>query len=194
LERAQAFFANSSLRRLFLSNCGLSAEGMTMLNTYFMNDDGRVANTLRELVLDRNMVGADGAEIVGEFLPSLKNLEYFSFNGCRPKTEGTLFLSKGLMNLTKGSDHSLRRIDMEDCTFGEGEEDTDAIFPLCKAIARCSQLQSLNIADGALEISGIKLLVSALEEGGAKLTQLNLSKSLISLLLMLLHMIASSFF
>lgn len=155
-----------------------------MLKNYFLNDSGRIANSLTELVLDRNMVGVNGAEIVGEFLPDLKKLEYFSFKGCRPNAEGTQFLCQGLMNLTKDSNHSLRRIDLEDCTFGEGEEDSDPIFPFCKAIAKCRQLQYLNIADGALEISGIKLLVSALNESMAKLSHLNLSKFLVYTLLL----------
>eukprot|EP00980_Cylindrotheca_fusiformis_P003190 scaffold721_cov131-Cylindrotheca_fusiformis.AAC.80 len=175
LKLSEAFFTNSSLRRLYLSNCGLSAESMTMLETYFLNDNGRIANSLTDLVLDRNMVGAKGAEIVGKFLPCLKNLQYFSFNGCRPDAEGTQFLCTGLMNLTKDSTHSLCHIEMEDCTFGTGDENTDAVIPFCKSIEKCSQLQQLNVAEGMLEIDGLKLLVDALKKSKAKLTHLNLS-------------------
>jgi len=101
-------------------------------------------------------------------------LEYFSFNGCRPGTEGTKFLCDGLMELANNSKCALRRVELEDCTFGSGEEDSAPIIPFCSAIAKCSQLQRLNMNDGSLEIEGIKHLVSALKESRARLTHLSL--------------------
>ncbi|CAJ1930201.1 unnamed protein product [Cylindrotheca closterium] len=174
LVRSEAFFANSSLQNLYLSNCGLSAESMNLLNDYFTRDNERMYKSLKELVLDKNMIGEAGARTVGEFLPRLENLEYFSFNGCRPNTEGTKFLCDGLMELTVKTNCVLRRIEMEDCTFGSGEEDTDPIISFCSAIAKCSRLQRLNINEGSLEIYGIKRLVSALKEAKARLTHLSL--------------------
>jgi Ran GTPase-activating protein (RanGAP) involved in mRNA processing and transport len=147
---------------------------MNLLNDYFTRDDERIYKSLKELVLDKNMIGEAGARIVGQFLPRLENLEYFSFNGCRPNTQGTKFLCDGLMELTEKTHCVLRRIEMEDCTFGSGEEDTDPIIPFCSAIAKCSRLQRLNINEGSLEIEGIKQLVSALKEARARLTHLSL--------------------
>lgn len=174
LVRSEAFFANSSLQRLYLSNCGLSAESMNLLNDYFNRDNGRIFKSLRELILDKNMIGEEGARIVGQFLPRLENLDYFSFNGCRPKPQGTKFLCDGLMELTEKTQCVLRRIEMEDCTFGSGEEATDPIIPFCSAIEKCSQLQHLNINEGSLEVDGIKRLVSALKRGRVRLTHLSL--------------------
>lgn len=147
---------------------------MKLLNDYFTRDDDRIYKSLRELVLDKNMIGEAGAQTVGQFLPRLENLEYFSFNGCRPKTQGTKFLCDGLMELTKKTHCVLRRIEMEDCTFGSGKEDTDPIIPFCIAIGKCSRLQHLNINEGSLEIEGIRRLVSALKAARARLTHLSL--------------------
>lgn len=174
LERVDTLFANASLQRLYLSNCGLSAESMNMLKAYFSNDDGRIANSLTDLVLDKNMIGVGGAKIVGEFLATCKNLQYFSYNGCRPGEEGTKYICDGLHNLTKDNSPVLRRIDLEDCTFGSGEDEDDAIFPLTKALEKCSLLTRLNITDGALELGGIELLVNALQASRALPTHLYL--------------------
>ena len=147
---------------------------MNLLSEYFSKDNDRIYKSLTQLVLDKNMIGEAGARTVGEFLPRLENLEYFSFNGCRPNTQGTKFLCDGLMELTKKAKCVLRRIEMEDCTFGSGEEDTDPILPFWSAISKCSQLQHININEGSLEIEGIKRLVSALKESRAHLTHLSL--------------------
>lgn len=182
LLRVESLFTNSSLQRLYLSNCGLSAESMGMLNTYLSNDDERIANSLTDLVLDKNMIGVGGAKTVSEFLARCKNLEYFSYNGCRPEEEGTKFICQGLVASTnKNSSPALRRLDLEDCTFGTGEDDTDAILPLSEALARCSQLRHLNITDGSLEVDGLKLLVNALTQSKAKLTHLYLGTCPLSL-------------
>jgi Ran GTPase-activating protein (RanGAP) involved in mRNA processing and transport len=176
--RSESLFTNSSLERLYLSNCGLPAEGMNMLNKYFSSGDGRIASTLTELVLDKNMIGVEGSKIVGEFLPTLKNLEYFSYNGCRPTEVGTKYVCDGLFNLTSGSSSSpLRRIEMEDCTFGDGEEESDAILPFSAALTKCSQLRHLNITDGGLEVGGIERLTSALTNARVRLSHLYLGKS-----------------
>ena len=181
LSRVDLLFANSSLQRLYLSNCGLSGESMEILNTYFSKDDERIANSLKDLVLDKNMIGVDGAHTVSEFLARCKGLEYFSYNGCRPTKKGTKFICQGLVGLTNDNIPALRRLDLEDCTFGTGENDTDAILPLSEALARCSQLRHLNITDGGLEVDGLRLLVEALTQSKAKLTHLYLGTCPLSL-------------
>jgi Ran GTPase-activating protein 1 len=172
LLRVGSLFTNSNLERLYLSNCGLSAESMGMLKTFFLDDNGRIAKALTELVLDKNMIGVEGAKLVGEFLPHCKNLEYFSYNGCRPIKEGTKHLCEGIDGLATDCQPVLRRIDMEDCTFGSGED--DAIFPFSKALKKCHQLQNLNMKDGDLEQNGLELLVGALKTARVKLTHLYL--------------------
>jgi len=175
LLRVESLFANSHLQRLYLSNCGLSFESMEMLKKSLVADDGRIANSMSELVLDRNMMGVDGARVVGEFLPLLKKLEYFSYQGCRPTDVGTKFLCEGILGLTKECQPVLRRIDMEDCTFGETED--DAIFPFSEALKKCPQLTYLNIIDGAIELEGLELLLNALKIARVKLSHLYLDGS-----------------
>ena len=172
LERVESLFSNSSLQRLYLSNCGLSGESMAMLKSFLSADDKRIAKSLKELVLDKNMIGADGAKVVGEFLPDCKKLEYFSYNGCRPIKEGTKFICDGIKGLTNDCQPALRRIDMEDCTFGSKEN--EAIGPFAEAMKKCSQLRYLNMKDGDLKQDGLKLLVDAMETANARLTHLYL--------------------
>jgi Ran GTPase-activating protein 1 len=172
LLRVESLFKNSNLERLYLSNCGLSAESMGILKEHFLADNGRIAKVLTELVLDKNMIGVDGAKLVGEFLPHCKKLEYFSYNGCRPIKEGTKHLCEGIDGLAKDCQPALRRIDMEDCTFGSGED--DAIFPFSEALKKCHQLRNLNMKDGDLELDGLELLIGALKTARVKLTHLYL--------------------
>jgi Ran GTPase-activating protein (RanGAP) involved in mRNA processing and transport len=66
---------------------------------------------------------------------------------------------------------------MEDCTFGEGEE--DVIAPFCKALKKCHHLHHLNMKDGELGVAGLELLVGALNTSKAKLMHLYLGRSLL---------------
>jgi Ran GTPase-activating protein 1 len=182
LLRVESLFSNSHLQRLYLSNCGLSAESMEMLKISVLKDDGRIAKSLTDLVLDKNMIGVEGAKLVGELLAHCKNLEYFSYNGCRPISDGTTYLCEGIRGLVQDCTPVLRRIDMEDCTFGEGEEE-DAIVPFCEALKKCHQLSQLNMKDGELGVAGLELLVGALNTSKAKLTHLYLGRSLLDKLL-----------
>lgn len=174
LLRVESLFLKSNLERLYLSNCGLSAESMDMLKSFVLADDGRIAKSLKELVLDKNMIGVNGAKVVGEFLPKCTKLEYLSYNGCRPIAEGTKHLCDGILGLASNCEPSLVRLDMEDCTFG-GDED-HAIAPFSKALKKCRQLQYLNMKDGDLGCEGLQLLTDALTESTAKLTHLYLGK------------------
>ena len=175
LLRVESMFLNSHLERLYLSNCGLSAESMEMLKSFVLADDQRIAKSLKELVLDKNMIGVDGAKVVGEFLPECVNLEYLSYNGCRPIADGTKHLCDGILGLASNCEPSLVRLDMEDCTFGGDDE--HAIGPFSQALKKCRQLRYLNMKDGDLGCEGLQLLTEALAASKAKLTHLYLGKS-----------------
>jgi Ran GTPase-activating protein 1 len=184
LLRVESLFTNSNLQRLYLSNCGLSAKSMEMLKDSILADDGRIAKSLTELVLDKNMIGVDGAKVIGEFLPKCKKLEYFSYNGCRPIKDGTKYICEGLRGLTQeDSQPVLSRLDMEDCTFGSEED--DAIIPFAEVLKKCSQLSYLNIKDNDLGVDGLKLLVDALTTSRAKLTHLYLGTLSVCLLILI---------
>jgi len=183
LERVESMFTNTidGLQRLYLNNCGLSKESMEMLKSYICSETNgvKISDTLTDLVLDKNMIGVEGAEVVGEILSQCTQLKYFSYNGCRPEAKGTKYLCQGILNLTeevknRNQPIMLQRIELEDCTFASGENENDAIIPFSRALKQCSRLRHLNMKDGALEIGGLKLLVNALSEGSPNLTHLYL--------------------
>ena len=171
LSRVKSMFQNSSLQRLNLGNCGLSAESMELLKTYVLADDKRIANGLTDLVLDRNMMGPDGAKVVGEILPHCKKLKSFSYLGCRTREEGTRFLAKGLLGMVQDCDRpALSKLELDDCTFG-GDEDP-AYEPLSEALKKCSQMRYLNVTDGNFQNDGLAKLIGGLTESGATMTHL----------------------
>ncbi|KAL3912209.1 MAG: hypothetical protein SGILL_006974 [Bacillariaceae sp.] len=174
LGRVGALFQNSNLQRLNLNNCGLSHESMGQLEGYLMEDDWRIAKCLRSLSLDRNMIGIDGAQIVGRFLPHCTNLESFSYKGSRPQGPGSKFLAQGLLGLVDNVDiPAIRALHFEDCTFGSGEDDDEGgIIPFTQAISKCAQLQHLDMKESLMEVTGVTLLVDALKESKARLTDL----------------------
>jgi Ran GTPase-activating protein 1 len=177
LMRVQSLFTNSSLERLYLYNCGLDFESMKLLHGWIMADDGRIANSLSELVLDRNMIGVKGAEEVGKFLPHCKKLKYFSYIGCRPESDGTKYICDGLAEMARKCKPVLRRLDLDDCDFGVD----GAVDSLCEALSKSNQLQYLNLNDAELEVEGLEKLVAALTESNAALTHLKLGTYSLSL-------------
>lgn len=176
LGRVGSLFQNSNLQRLYLNNCGLSHYSMEQLKGYLTADDHRVCKTLRELVLDKNMIGEDGAEIVGSFLPFCKNLELFSYKGSRPRKEGSKYIAQGLLDLVKNAEEPLiKHLDLCDCSFGNGEDtDEGGLIQLTSAIAKCKQLQFLDLRDSMITATGVTRLVDAMKESKAHLVDLNL--------------------
>jgi hypothetical protein len=147
---------------------------MEQLKEYLMADDKRIAKTLHSLSLDRNMIDEDGAEIVGSFLPHLVSLEAFSYRGSRPKLIGSKHLAQGLLELTNNVERpSIRHLSFYDCSFGSGADgDEGGIIPFTQAVSKCSQLQYLDMKESVLEVDGLTLLVNALKQSKAKLTDL----------------------
>lgn len=174
LIRVESMIAKAPLERLYLSNCGLSFESMEVLLEWFTADDDRIASQMRELVIDRNMLGANGAKVVGEIIGHCPKLQYFSYLGCRTQG-GTTHLANGLKTMVQSTErHPLRRLDLDDCNFGE--EENPAYVPLAEALQQCSQLQHLDLTDAKLEIEGLTKVVAALTTAGAQLTHLGLGK------------------
>jgi Ran GTPase-activating protein 1 len=175
MERIKALLTGTPLQRLYLTNCGFSAESMVHLKDCMAANDNTMGATLKELVLDRNMMGTKGAQEVGEIL-SKCNLEYFSYLGCRIQ-EGTLFLANGIKLMAENAAKpSLIRLDIDDGNFGEAEP---AYLPLAEGLKRCSQLRHLDLTDAKLEIEGLTCVVDALTAAGVKLTHLGLGQCLI---------------
>ncbi|KAG7339469.1 leucine rich repeat LRR-containing protein [Nitzschia inconspicua] len=175
LGRVKSLFDNSNLQNLYLNNCGLSHYSMVQLNGYLMDDNQRVCKSLRELVLDKNMIGPEGAQVVGSFLPYCVNLELFSYKGTRPVKAGSKHIAQGLLELTNNvTDPLIQHLDLSDCHFGDGEEDDDegGLIPLTTAIAKCKRLRFLDMKDSEIKPNGITLLVDAMKESKAQLTDL----------------------
>jgi Ran GTPase-activating protein (RanGAP) involved in mRNA processing and transport len=174
LGRVASLFANSNLSKLNLENCGLSRESMEQLKEYINADNGRIAKTLTELVLDKNMIGVEGAEQVRQFLPHCVNLELFSYKGCRPVREGTKHIADGILDLVSNTEEPMiRHLDVNDSTFGNGDnDDEDAIVPFTKALSKCKRLRYLDLKDAAIEEGGLTLLVEAMKTSRAGLTHL----------------------
>jgi Ran GTPase-activating protein (RanGAP) involved in mRNA processing and transport len=177
LERVASLLGAPKLVKLRFRNCGLSAETIPQLNEALMYE-GKGASRLHELVLDKNMIGVEGARQVGELLPTCANLITFSYRGCRPESGGTKYLATGLKAMVENNDnHKLKKLMVEDCTFGSGEEDDDAIHALCSALEKLSDIKHLNMRDGGdLGETGTGLLAQALINSECKPVYLDFSK------------------
>jgi len=174
MERINTLLTRAPLQRLYLANCGFSFESMVLLRQCVEANENAVGKSLKELVLDRNMMGTKGAKEVGEIL-SKCNLEYLSYLGCRIQ-EGTLFLAQGIENMAKNTEKpALIRLDIDDGNFGE---DDPAYKPLADGLKRCSCLRHLDLTDAKLECEGLAHLVDALTAASVKLTHLGLGKYL----------------
>jgi Ran GTPase-activating protein 1 len=172
MERIKSLLTGLPLQRLYLANCGFSVESMVHLQECVAANDNAIGKSLTHLVLDRNMMGAMGAQKVGEIL-STCNLEYFSYLGCRIQ-EGTLFLAQGIKLMAENAAKpALIRLDIDDGNFGEDEP---AYRPLAEGLKLCSRLRHLDLTDAQLGIQGLTLLLDALTAASVRLTHLGLGK------------------
>ena len=174
LTRLTPLLNGHSLQRIYLSNCGLSLASMETLRDAVLGNEGKMAKTLEEIVLDRNMIGVQGAAVVREFLKECTNLQLISYRGCRPDREGTKYICQALDELTAAGDSKLRHIDMDDTTIGS--DDDSGVVPLSKALSRSRWLTYLKIPDGGLQAEGMQMVADALQESDAKLTYLHLGE------------------
>lgn len=172
LSRVESMIANAPLQRLYLGNCGLSYESMILLRDWVTADNNRIANSLEDLLLDRNMMGAEGAREVGEILSQCKNLKYFSYLGCRIQG-GTIHLAHGLKNLVQNCQQpALCRLEIDDGNFGESE--SSAYVPLAEALESCTKMQRLELTDSHMELTGLTRVLEALTTAGVSMTHLGL--------------------
>ena len=168
---------NASVTSFFLENCGLAeADGSTFRDLLVDPSNPR---SLRELSLSRNQMGPGGAKYIGELLGNAcaKGLQSFSYAGSRPRREGTMKLCAGLAKFSENcgvSGTQLINLDLNDCCLGSGEEDDDPVFHLCTLLRNSPRLQKLNLRDCELNVSGLELILKALQESAAALTTLDL--------------------
>mmetsp|Transcript_93 Transcript_93/g.188 ORF Transcript_93/g.188 Transcript_93/m.188 type:complete len:436 (-) Transcript_93:122-1429(-) len=163
--------ARPGLERLRLTNCGMSKEVAEALATMLMAN----ASELKELRLGRNQMHKEGAASIATLLTQCTRLEQFGYDGSRPLREGTVSLVNGLQALVEkmGGTSSLVELDLNDCFFGSGEEDEDALPTLLQVIRASPHLTKLIVKDGGLELTGFEALVEALVDSGAQLKYLD---------------------
>jgi len=163
--------ARPGLERLRLTNCGMSKEVAEALATMLMAN----AAELKELRLGRNQMHKEGAASIATLLTHCTRLEQFGYDGSRPLREGTVSLMNGLQALVEkmGGTSSLIELDLNDCFFGSGEEEKDALPTLLQVIRTSPHLTKLIVTDGGLELTGFEALVEALVDSGAQLKYLD---------------------
>lgn len=168
---------NTSVTTFLFENCGLAEADCASFRDLLASPSS--SRQLQELSLSRNQMGSKGAEYIGEILGNANatGLQSFSYAGCRPMRKGTMKLCAGLKKLSENcgaSGTKLISLDLSDFGLGSGDEDDDPVFHLCTVLENSPNLQKLNLRDGELQISGLKLILDALQKSGAALTLLDL--------------------
>jgi Ran GTPase-activating protein (RanGAP) involved in mRNA processing and transport len=164
-----------SLSRLYLHNCGLSAEvSQTLLDMLQPN-----AAHLTALGLGRNQMGPAGAAAVSKLLAACINLESFYYAGTRPLAEGTGHICQGLAAMTKAiaASHQtsqLQILDLDDCTFRSGDDVSDPCVALIECLEASPKLTKLILRDGELQVAGLQRVLAALLKAGVRLQVLDL--------------------
>jgi Ran GTPase-activating protein (RanGAP) involved in mRNA processing and transport len=165
----QPLLHQPALRRLHLTNTGLSAEVMFTLAEVLEP----IASRLTKLTLGRNQIGPDGAVTIARVLETCTALESFSYAGARPLTVGTRALCQGLAVMAR-TNSKLLYLNLNDCNLKAGEEDDDPIHALLEVLEASPRLSTLILRDGELEVSGMQRVFGALLQSGAKLHTLDL--------------------
>lgn len=171
LDYVPDLLARPGLERLRLTNCGMSREVAEALAEQLTANAAR----LKELRLGRNQMHKEGAASIAALLPLCTSLEQFGYEGSRPLREGTLSLANGLRGLVEnaGGASPLAELDLNDCFFGTGEGDDDALPILLGVIRASPRLTKLVLKDGGLEATGCEALLEALVASGARLEYLD---------------------
>lgn len=170
VEKLEPIFRIDSLVHFSFANLGLSLEVCQLLLRWLRQH----AHKIEHVSLGRNQMGPEGAEQIGLLLPHCDRLRNFGYGGARPRLEGTRFLCGGLAQLAEGKEELvLERLDLNDCSFGTGQEEDDPIHSLCRVLEKCPHLVELLMESGSCEQDGLEMLTNALLISGAKLLYLD---------------------
>lgn len=178
------------LADLSLHNCGMSLEVAAQLSARLGGGEGSsstteegggaaggIAGQLQALYLGRNQMGPEGATSFGRLLAQCPALRRLSYAGSRARAAGTRALMDGLVKMARSCPDGITRLvelDLDDCSFGTGDDDeADALVPLCALVRSSPNLAKLVLKDGGLGPEGFDLLVDALVAGGCKLRYLD---------------------
>jgi Ran GTPase-activating protein 1 len=112
VDACRAFLAGqAALPRLFFCNCGISAEAARSIADLLLF---RTPTQLRTLHFHNNMSGNGGALAVADVVAASPHLADFRFGSSRGGNDGGVALAAALA----AAGGSLRRVDLEDNTFG----------------------------------------------------------------------------
>ena len=177
------------LAELSLHNCGMSLEVAAQLSARLGGENrsgegsgdssgaGGIAGQLQALYLGRNQMGPEGATSFGRLLSQCSAIRKLSYAGSRARATGTRALLDGLVQMAQSCPDGITQLlelDLDDCSFGTGDDDeADALIPLCALIRSSPQLAKLILKDGGLGPEGFDLLVDALIAGGCQLRYLD---------------------
>lgn len=173
-EIMRPLFGLPTLKRLSLDNCGMSIAVGTQLVSSIL-PEGRDTTILTHLSLGRNQMHPEGALEIAKIIRASPNLESFGYSGSRPLKEGTKALMEAFAaNAEKVDRLNLKRLDMNDSSFGTGEGDDDCIEQLIQVLQKCPDMETLILNEGVFGPDGTANVIQAIKSSGAKLKKLGL--------------------
>jgi Ran GTPase-activating protein (RanGAP) involved in mRNA processing and transport len=167
-------FSLPTLRQLSLNNNGMS-EAVCQQLVDILLPAGQTTTALTHFRINRNQMGPEGAHIIAKLVQSSPDLELFTYAGCRAGLEGARSLAQAFAARALEGPLKLRHLDFNECTFGTGEEEEDAIHALIPVLDKCPLLEALVLTDAASGPSGTAKILRAILTSGAKLTKLDLT-------------------
>lgn len=173
-EIMRPLFGLPTLKRLSLDNCGMSIAVGTQLVSSIL-PPGRDSTILTHLSLGRNQMHPEGAVEIAKIIRASPNLVSFGYSGSRPLKAGTKALMEAFAATAENVDRlSLKEFDMNDSSFGTGEDDDDCIDSLIAVLQKCPDMETLILNEGVFGPDGTASVIQAIKSSGAKLKKLGL--------------------
>lgn len=154
----------TSLRHLYLNNCGLGIKGGTMLATVLSGFEN-----LTELVIGRNRLEIDGIMEISSALTKLTTLERLELPQNGTKEQGIIRLCEALKQ-----NCNLKILNLNDNVLTTTSDD------LASSLKKLDKLEVLNLGDCLLKTKGAIIVLSALdslyrEKWCSRIREINLS-------------------
>jgi Ran GTPase-activating protein (RanGAP) involved in mRNA processing and transport len=156
VEACRPFLSNRrNLRRLFVCNCGISAEALRSIADILLH---KTPTELRVLHFHNNMSGGGGAAALADIVAASPHLEDFRFSSSRGTRDGGEPLARAFAACAS----SLRSLNLHDNLFS-----VPTAVELGVTLRRLRGLVVLNVGDTLLKDEGMAALASGLVRGCA---------------------------